>query len=91
VSGKLFRDRCGDRTDDRVGQRLRPVDVAGLPGEGGMTGRGLEGRVLLAQLLVFAPDAEEPAVMRRPPVPAPLSPLDDLVESRAATLGRSPR
>src|SRR5262249_58147366 len=45
---------------------------------------GLKGRVLVTQLLVSAPDREDRAVMRRPPVPArPLTLLDDLVDGRA--------
>jgi hypothetical protein len=78
-------EQLGHLAGDRVGQqRLRVIDVEGLPGEGGNDRPGgLEGRVLLAQLLVFAPDAEEPAVMRRPPVSArPLTLLYDLVDGR---------
>src|SRR5690348_18275714 len=65
--------------------RLRFVDVVGLLREGGNDRPGrLKERVLFTQLLVFAPDREEPAVMRRPPVPArPLALLDDLIDGRA--------
>ena len=39
VSGKLFRDRCGDLTGDRIGrQRLRPSMSLGCRVKAGMTG-----------------------------------------------------
>jgi hypothetical protein len=79
-------EQLGDLAGHRLGRlRLRLVDVEGLLREGGNDRPGrLEGRVLLPQLLVLVPDAEEPAVMGRLPVPArALALLDDLIDGRA--------
>jgi hypothetical protein len=93
VSGKLFRDRCGDLTGDRVGrQRLRPVDVVGLPGEGGHDRPGARRTgpaSAAAGIRSRRRRTGRNAPAASPPRALPL--LDDLVESRAATLGLSPR
>src|SRR5206468_7006925 len=72
-----------DRAGGRLGQqRLRLGDVEGLPGEG-RDDRPcrVEGRVPLAELAVFVPDAQEPAVVRGLPVAAgALTLLDDLLD-----------
>ena len=79
-------EQLGDPAGQRLGRlQLRLVDVVGLLHEGGHDGLGgLKGRVLFTQFVVFAPECEEPAVMRWPPVPAwPLTLLDDLLDTRA--------